>query len=220
MLEATRQHPLQAQHVCFLKLNMSAFLQGVSPAGPQLLREGRGSALIRSNDSLCFPRGHAVDHWEGHLHLASASVPAHGRACAPGWQGSGVLYGLWSCLSCTPCPRACPVSSLLWCLLYNGSCCARCILVAEGAWQRMWESWCTAVFGAQLSLVHSYLWCTAIFHVNITHLSCQHHSLSLLRAQQACPAVGAPDTHTRTSCGRSKHARLLLPALPSQLARL
>jgi hypothetical protein len=183
MLEATRQHPLQAQHVCFLKLNMSAFLQGVSPAGPQLLREGRGSALIRSNDSLCFPRGHAVDHWEGHLHLASASVPAHGRACAPGWQGSGVLYGLWSCLSCTPCPRACPVSSLLWCLLYNGSCCARCILVAEGAWQRMWESWCTALFGAQLSLVHSYLWSTSliflsfmsfmstslIFHVNITH---------------------------------------------------
>jgi hypothetical protein len=73
------------------KLNLSAFLQGVSPARPQLLREGRGSALIRSNDSLCFPRGHDVDHWEGDLHLASASVPPHGRACAPGWQGSGVL---------------------------------------------------------------------------------------------------------------------------------
>jgi hypothetical protein len=81
--------------------------------------------------------------------------------------------------------------------------------------------WCTAVFGAQLSLVNiTHLSIFHVFHVNITHLSCQHHSLSLLRAQQACPAVGAPDTHTRTSCGRSKHARLLLPALPSQLGPL
>ena len=65
--------------------------QGVSASSPLLLREGHGSAIIRSNDSLCFPRGHAVDHWEGELHLASSAVPPHPGACAPGWKGSGMF---------------------------------------------------------------------------------------------------------------------------------
>ena len=85
----TRPQAITLMRAQAVELTMPHGVQGVSPERPQLLREGRGSARIRSNDSLCFPRGHAVDHWEGDLHLASASVPPHPRACAPGWKGSG-----------------------------------------------------------------------------------------------------------------------------------
>jgi hypothetical protein len=60
-------------------------LRGMSAGGQELHREGQGSALVRSNDSLCFPRGHAVDAWEGEMVLGSSAVPPHPGACAPGW---------------------------------------------------------------------------------------------------------------------------------------